>query len=368
MLTRCSATDLLQSLVGIPSQSGDEAAAATWLADWMSANGFEAGVDDAGNAVGRRGRGLNHIALLGHIDTFPGDLPVRQEADWLYGRGAVDAKGPLCAFAAAAALVEVAPDWQISVVGAVQEECATSQGARHLLASWPAPSCCVIGEPGGWQRITLGYKGRLLADVRWTAPLAHSAGMARLPAEQAVDAWNAVAAHCDAFNADRPAGFDRLEPSLRHIATRDQGAYGAVELSMGFRLPLGVAPAEVADAVRGVVAETLASRGATAAESPVAQMAFSGHEVAFRADKNTRLVRAFLKGIREQGGQPKFVAKSGTSDMNVVGPGWSVPILAYGPGDSALDHTPAERINLAEYWQAIEVLVSALNAMQETIT
>ena len=46
--------------------------------------------------------------------------------------------------------------------------------------------------------------------------------------------------------------------------------------------------------------------------------------------------------------------------MNVVGPAWQCPILAYGPGDSALDHTPNEHVNLAEYWQAVQVLAQAL--------
>jgi LysW-gamma-L-lysine carboxypeptidase len=50
--------------------------------------------------------------------------------------------------------------------------------------------------------------------------------------------------------------------------------------------------------------------------------------------------------------------------MNVVGPVWGVPIVAYGPGDSALDHTPEERIHLGEYLRAIEVLREALAALQ----
>jgi LysW-gamma-L-lysine carboxypeptidase len=44
----------------------------------------------------------------------------------------------------------------------------------------------------------------------------------------------------------------------------------------------------------------------------------------------------------------------------VVGPVWQCPILAYGPGDSALDHTPHEHVNLAEYERAIAVLAQAL--------
>jgi LysW-gamma-L-lysine carboxypeptidase len=46
--------------------------------------------------------------------------------------------------------------------------------------------------------------------------------------------------------------------------------------------------------------------------------------------------------------------------MNVVGPIWNCPIVAYGPGDSALDHTPEEHIVLKEYQRGIAVLSRVL--------
>jgi LysW-gamma-L-lysine carboxypeptidase len=46
--------------------------------------------------------------------------------------------------------------------------------------------------------------------------------------------------------------------------------------------------------------------------------------------------------------------------MNVLGPVWKCPVLAYGPGDSTLDHTPQEHIELAEFERAIDVLSKAL--------
>ncbi len=46
--------------------------------------------------------------------------------------------------------------------------------------------------------------------------------------------------------------------------------------------------------------------------------------------------------------------------MNIVGPAWGCPIVAYGPGDSSLDHTPQEHIELAEFRRAIDVLARAL--------
>ena len=81
---------------------------------------------------------------------------------------------------------------------------------------------------------------------------------------------------------------------------------------------------------------------------------------AYRGEKNTPLVRAFLAAIRRAGGAPGFTVKTGTSDMNLVAPAWGTPILAYGPGVSNLDHTPNEHIQLAEYQRAITVLTDVL--------
>ena len=49
--------------------------------------------------------------------------------------------------------------------------------------------------------------------------------------------------------------------------------------------------------------------------------------------------------------------------MNVVGPAWNCPIVAYGPGDSRLDHTSNEHLDLAEYRQAIAILSRALSLL-----
>jgi len=381
------AVELLTHLVSIPSPSEQEAAASAYLVEWMQAHGLIAYVDEAGSAVGVKGDGPQEILLLGHIDTFPGETPVRREGDLLYGRGTVDAKGPLCAFAATAAQTEVPPGWRITVVGAVEEECATSKGARHVLSQRlggqqqgsggaeeqggslavspaPLPPCppafCIIGEPSHWDRVTLGYKGRLLLDVLLRAPFSHSAGEGRLPAEQGVDLWRQVEQFCAAFNQKRQADtpFNQLSPSLRHIASRDEGAYGLVELGMGFRLPVGLSLAELEQELRQLTN--------TLAEGTSAHLQFSGGEPAYKGDKSNPLVRAFLQTIRAAGGEPRFVVKTGTADMNVIAPHWpNTPVIAYGPGDSSLDHTPQEHIDLQEYMQAIGVLRGVLTRLMQ---
>ena len=339
---------LLRDLVAIPSPSCHEAEAAAFLVDWMRANAFdEAFVDEVGNAVGIVGHGAREVVLLGHIDTFAGFPAVRCEERNLYGRGAVDAKGPLCAFAAAAQRADIADDLRVVVIGAVEEEAATSRGARHALAQHQ-PEFCVIGEPSRWDRITLGYKGRLLLDWRWEGGLAHSAGDSPSPAERALDYWQAVQARCRDYNQERDSIFGRLDASLRDINTWQDGVNGIAEMTIGLRLPPGIDPAVL---------------GERMPDANGARVAARGPESAFTGDRNSELSRLFRRAIRAAGGVPRFVYKTGTSDMNVVGPVWNCPILAYGPGDSALDHTPHEHIDLDEYLRAIEVLTRVLESI-----
>lgn len=47
----------------------------------------------------------------------------------------------------------------------------------------------------------------------------------------------------------------------------------------------------------------------------------------------------------------------------MVAPVWGCPAQVYGPGDSALEHTPDERIELAEYEKAVAVLAAALEEL-----
>ncbi|HKR00368.1 MAG TPA: M20/M25/M40 family metallo-hydrolase, partial [Pyrinomonadaceae bacterium] len=154
------AIELLESMVRIPSLSGEENCLASFLAERMRALGFDAFVDEAGNAVGIAGDDSPTVALVGHMDTVPGEIPVRIEGGRLYGRGTVDAKGPLAAFIAAAARVRQTHQRQLRlvVIGCVEEEAPSSRGARHVVPLY-RPDLCVVGEPSGWESMTLGYKG-----------------------------------------------------------------------------------------------------------------------------------------------------------------------------------------------------------------
>ncbi len=237
-----NAERLLHELVSIASPSRHEAEASACLVSWMREHGFDqAFVDEAGNAVGVLGMGSRQVVLLGHIDTFAGFPPVRKKGRLLYGRGAVDAKGPLCTFAVAARRAKLNPDLRVVVIGAVEEEAATSRGARHALTQYQ-PDFSVIGEPSRWDRITLGYKGRLLLDWRWEGGLTHSAGAAPSPAERALSYWRDVEAYCDDYNRGIESLYGRLDATIRDINTRQDGVNGIAEMTIGLRLPPGLEP------------------------------------------------------------------------------------------------------------------------------
>ncbi len=347
---------LLEAMLGIPSLSGREAGLAEWLVSEMPALGLSGWRDPVGNAVGVAGDpdAPRTIVLLGHMDTVRGDIPVRREGGKLYGRGAVDAKGPLAAMLiAASALRDRLNGIRIVVVGAVEEE-AHGRGAQYLRDTLPTPDAAVIGEPSGWEGITLGYKGLLSVHHRWEMSVAHGASDHETPAEKAVDFWDYVRERVREMNVGRQGAFDTLIPSLRDVHTFSDGIRAWAETDLVLRLPPGWSPAEV--------------RQQVAARHPDERVTFPYAEPAFTAGKNSPLVRGFLAAIRASSGRPRFKLKTGTSDMNVVGPAWGCPIVAYGPGDSNLDHTPEEHLEIDEYRRAIDVLIEALARTANELT
>lgn len=345
---------LLHGMLTVASYSGQEGTLAHYLRRQAHQMGLHAYVDEVGNFVA-----TTHVdettqqplVLLGHMDTVPGNIPVRLEDGILYGRGAVDAKGPLAAFLCAVARVAQAGMVQrpLVVVGAVEEESATSRGARAVVERY-RPAACIIGEPSGSRAVTIGYKGRLLVEYRLTRPMSHSAGAQEHSNEVAVSFWERVRAHATTWNAQHAgsSAFAALSPSLRSINSVTVDVEEQTRLLIGYRLP----PAFDIAALRTQLEQWAQADGA--------ELHFSGEEQPFQTTRTTALARSFIAALRATGVQPAFKYKTGTSDMNVVGPVWGQNIVAYGPGDSSLDHTPQEHIRLDEYAHAIAVLEQVL--------
>jgi [amino group carrier protein]-lysine/ornithine hydrolase len=280
------------------------------------------------------------------MDTVPGWIPVYRREDVLHGRGAVDAKGPLAA--AITAVTRQAPSGahRFTVIAAVEEE-GSSRGARHLRSRRP-PDSLIVLEPSGWDAITVGYKGSLRLRYRLSQPMGHGAGPAASAADQAIEFIRRIQDYA-AASADGKGAFDRLDARVIRFHADHDGMRDSAAMTLGFRLPLGCDVESLKTQLQDW--------------GRPAELRFESGETAIRSEKNSVLARRFVQAIRTAGGTPRFKVKTGTSDMNILLPVWGCPAVAYGPGDSQLDHTPDEAMDLNEFERGIDVLAEVLRTL-----
>ena len=355
----CDPRELLMRLVEIPSVTHDEDRACDYLTQVLGSFGWkDAHRDEVGNVVATRGflsatAAEREIVLMGHIDTVPGGPIFRVEAEnILWGRGSVDAKGPLCALIVGGGMATIPEGWRLTLIAAVGEE-GDSRGARHGIPLH-RPAACVIGEPSGTTGITIGYRGALRLQV-----YAHDSG-----AHRSGDPGPLTASLMTASDILREV--ERRDDGSKPVIERPSGAVvamwgkeagersGLVDLDI--RLPIGAAPEEWA---RDFI--ELEKRHNT-------EIKLLSSMPAHLVRKNDPLVRALRVAVRTTnfatmnnlGEQtPRLLAKGGTADFNLAA-AWNCPMVAYGPGDSKLDHTAEEHIDLNEYLWSASILKNAL--------
>lgn len=339
----------LHELVSIGSVSGHEEGAASFLMQRLPGLGWErAWTDEVGNVLASRGEGSRMLLLMGHIDTVSGGPPVRLDGDVLWGRGSVDAKGPFVAMAFAGGKITLPEGWRLLLVGAVGEE-RDSRGARHLLPRL-GPSGCVIGEPSGTKGVTIGYRGRILVRLTAEDSGAHRSGDAG-PSTSVVRASVAVLDWVGEQDQEEAKVIERPFCSVLSMdGGEGHGRSAALELDI--RLPLGVDPQEWFYAIRSLVS----SFGVEAVLVDVV----AAHQV----PRTDPLARAFVKTLREGGEKPVLLLKGGTADFNLAAC-WECPMVAYGPGDSRLDHSADERLDLGDLDRSVEVLYGAIVRFME---
>lgn len=334
------AIELVRQMVRIPSPSGQEGQLAEFLREALAGLGFRAGIDAAGNVHGsiERGPGAS-VLLLGHLDTAGEQLPVSIRDGRLYGRGAVDAKGPLAAMICAAARA-VRATGTITVIGVVEEETPSSRGAVAVRENLPMPAAAIIGEPSGWSSVVLGYKGKLDLTYRVQRPPTHSTNPAPKASELAVDCWQAV---LELLGPDAShARFDQPAATLVSVT----GDLSEAEVVISIRMPLGFDSAGLLARLRQ--------------RCPQGQLTVDNDIAACRADRRNPVVLSLCDRIRAAHAVPGLKLRSGTSDMNTLAKEWNIPMATYGPGHNVLDHSDDEHLVLADYLRSIEVLSSAL--------
>jgi acetylornithine deacetylase len=166
---------LTRALIQIPSISGDEGAVAGRLAAYLGEAGFAVELQDIGNnrpnVYARRGD--PDVVLSTHIDTVPPYVEFREDDEFIYGRGACDAKGLVAAMVKAGEALIESGVTDFGLLFLVGEE-AGSQGARAANTIANRSRFLINGEPTE-SKLALGSKGALRAILKSVGRAAHAA-------------------------------------------------------------------------------------------------------------------------------------------------------------------------------------------------
>jgi [amino group carrier protein]-lysine/ornithine hydrolase len=335
--------EVLRRLVGRYSPSGRERAAVREFTAIARRLGYTTSVDRVGNGIARRGRGRPHVLFLGHIDTVEGRRPVRERGGRVYGRGSVDAKGALTA--ALLAGERFAGPGALTIVAAVGEE-LDSRGARHLVLHRRADRL-IVGEPSGWDGVTIGYKGELQITATFRGRRTHYSSPAPTTTDVAL-AWT-QAARALAATRQTESLFASLTAKTVAVESRRNGDLERTSVTIDFRLPPGLSTSELL--------------GLLPTEPGHPRLRLRIRVEPVEVERSNPTVAALMAGVRALGARPTLWRKSGTSDLNVAVPAWKVPGAAYGPGEARLDHTARESLAVADLERSVAVLRTAFDRL-----
>jgi len=358
------AVHFLTRLLEIYSPSGREEEISDFLAKEMENLGFRVRKDGIGNVIGEIGRGKPIILLCGHMDTVAGYIPARVENNKLYGRGAVDAKASLAAMiVASSTFATFGLSNRVLVAGMVDEE-RSSKGIKHLVKEGISSDYVIFGEPSGVEKITVGYKGSLRLKITCKTQTGHSAApwLFENAIEKALEIWREI----HKLHLPREKLGSRFY-SITSCLTKIKGGEAAsgVPSQCDIHLDLRVPPQFTSRQVFNEVSKMI-KQYQTANPKVSVKVRIEDLTDPFEIDPGSPLVRALSWSIRKLRHKPAtLLRKTGTGDMNVLGRAMKIPVVAYGPGDSRLDHTPNEHIDIQEYLDSIQVYREAIMKLLE---
>jgi len=348
-------------MVEIYSPYGQEEEISNFLFSELKSLGLKSWRDEVGNVYAQVGTRRPTVMLCGHMDTVPGQLPVRVEGNTLYGRAAVDAKPALAAMILATERLKGADlPGSVLLVGVVDEE-GNGRGIRNFMEKDIPLDYAVFGEPSGVDGVTIGYKGSVHLKVVCRTEAGHSAApwLFENAIERGYELWEKIRS----LNLPEEKAESKFYSITSCLTQMTGGGTSTVvppesELHMDIRVPPGITPDRIVKEVRQLIAESEATHKANYELSVVDQ------SLPYEADKNSPLVRSYLWAVRKvRRTQVKLLRKTGSSDMNLLQLKRTMPMIAYGAGDSHLDHTEDEKIDLTEFLDSIDVCEQAIRKL-----
>jgi len=316
---------LTRQLVDIESITGNEAAAARFLAGELKQLGYEAGLipveGDRANIYATSPQ-QPHPALVfsTHIDTVPPFIASSEDEQRIYGRGACDAKGIIAAQIAAAEVLKKDGIY-VGLLFLVGEE-RDSLGAK--VANQLPNSCrfLINGEPTD-NRVALASKGSLRAEIVASGRMAHSA-----------------------YPELGESAIDKLVEALHRLRAMPQPSdaeIGPCTMNVGV-IEGGRAPNVIPDKARAFLLYRLVGPADQLRKDIVATVAGLA-SVNFTLEIPCVRLRSFEE-------LPTMVAAF-TTDIPALG-NWGQPLLV-GPGSIHVAHTEGEYVDKRELREAVDL-------------
>jgi len=364
---------LTAALIRCPSVTPAEGGALSLLEAVLTPAGFHChrlpfsqdGTPDVDNLFARIGGGGPHLCFAGHTDVVPpGDPALWTHPPFggviadglLYGRGAVDMKGNIACFVAAALDFLADParlgQGSISLLITGDEEGPSVNGTVKVL-EWMAahghtPTACVVGEPSNPERlgdaIKTGRRGSLNGRLVVRGRQGHAAypHMANNPLRGLIR----VCAALSALKLDE--GTADFSPSNLEIVAIETGnpAYNVIPAAAEARLNVRYNDRHTAASLKAMIRRE--AEAALAGSGLTLDASFNGNADAF-VTKPGPLVDTMVAAIRAEAGRtPQLSTSGGTSDARFIKD--HCPVIEFGLVNKTI-HAVDERVPVADLHQ-----------------
>ncbi|RRA50249.1 M20/M25/M40 family metallo-hydrolase [Acidipila sp. EB88] len=328
----------------IDSTTYAEGAVGTYLADALRARNFavelmpvpqpegSSSTAERFNVYAAAQPGAPLVTFSTHMDTVPPWIASSEDEEFVYGRGACDAKGIIVAMILAAEQLR-AKSLPVALLFVVGEE-RDSAGAKIANEQPRGSRFLINGEPTD-NRLALASKGALRASVTATGKMAHSAypELGESAIHKLVQALDAV------LQVALPVSED-VGPSTLNIGLLEGG-----------RAPNVIADEASAQVLVRLVGPSEQTRAELkAAAAPFAEVDFT-------------LEIPFVR-LKAMEGLPTMIAAF-TTDVPAL-TNWGEPMLL-GPGSIHVAHTTGERIRKQEMWDAVELYVQVAERLAASV-
>lgn len=359
MVSSAYAIELLKRALEIYTPSRSEAQLANLIKEkCLDDLGFEkVNIDSVGNVIATKGNGTPRILLCGHMDTVPGQIPVRIDSGFLFGRGASDAKAPLISMLLACS--EFKQRGTIIFAGVVDEE-GNATGIKELVKNNLSIDYAIFGEPSGINRITISYKGRialkLTCDVLDSAH-ASAPWLSKNSIEEVFEVWKLLSAEISAKYDKTDNKSNSVSLSLTEISggSSHNVTPQKCKVTIDIRVPNGVKCLEILNHLDTSI------RNISEMRKVKITYRIEDMTEAFEADHSSPLVRALSLSILDVCKvRSVLLRKTGTGDMNVLGNSLNIPVVTYGPGEPHVSHSKDEKVEIQSYLTSIEIYNRAL--------